>query len=37
MNDVTFTAQLFSVNLLPDNAKDLVNSQATQADTFWIM
>jgi len=32
MNDVTFTAQLFSTNLLPGNVKDQVKSLATPAD-----
>ena len=38
MNDVTFTAQLFSSKLLPGNVKDQVGSQATQADkaTYFL-
>jgi len=32
MDDVTFTAQLFSTNLLPGNVKEQVKSQATSAD-----
>ena len=38
MNDVTFTAQLFSSKLLPGNVKDQVKSQTTQADkaTYFL-
>ena len=38
MNDVTFTAQLFSSKLLPGNVKDQVKSQATQVDkaTYFL-
>ena len=38
MNDVTFTAQMFSSKLLPGNVKDQVKSQATQADkaTYFL-
>ena len=32
MNDVTFTARLFSHKLLPGNLKDQVNSLATASD-----
>jgi len=38
MDDVTFIAQLFSVNLLPGDAKDLMGSHPTQASkASWFL